>query len=331
MLKPYLEKLLAGQDLSTEESSAAIGQILSGVPASQVAAFLMLLRQKKETADELLGAVLAMRSRMVPVSTSFPVLDIVGTGGDGAHTLNISTAASFVAASCGVKIAKHGNRSVSSLSGSADVIEALGIPLGRSPEEISRSIAEVGIGFMFAPDFHPALKQVRELRKELSMRTLFNIVGPLVNPASAEHLMVGVFHEELLELCAQVLFKLQAKRSFVFHGCGLDELSCIGPSQVIEVSEKGLRSFILDPKDYGLKSCTLEDLKGKDAAYNAAMIVKALEGEESPFADTIALNAGVAVYLYGITPSIQEGIFLSKRHLKDKSALNLLNRWKSHD
>ncbi len=330
MLRPYLEKLLAKQDLSQEESAAAIGQILSEAPSSQVAAFLMLLRQKKETADELLGAVLAMQGRMVPVRTFSPVLDIVGTGGDGAHTLNISTASSLVAASCGVKIAKHGNRSVSSLSGSADVIEALGIPLNRSAEEIIRSITEVGIGFMFAPDFHPALKRVKEVRKELKVRTLFNIIGPLLNPARAEHLMVGVFHEELLGICAEVLHKLHVKRSFVFHGCGLDELSCIGPSQVIEVSEKGLRSFVLDPKDYGFKSCTLSDLKGKEAAYNAEKIIKALEGKESAFADTIALNAGVAVYLYGIAPSIQEGIFLCKRHLKNGNTLNLLNRWKSH-
>jgi anthranilate phosphoribosyltransferase len=278
----------------------------------------------------LIGIIQAMRHLMIQVPVSSPVLDIVGTGGDGAHTLNISTASAILAASCGVKIAKHGNRSVSSLCGSADVLEALGIDIYRNPAQISRSIAEIGIGFIFAPEFHPALKHLKEIRKGLGTRTLFNIIAPLLNPAQAEHLMLGVFSEQLLEIAARILQRLNTRRSFVFYGCGLDELSCIGPSQVIEVTNEGLRPFILDPSALGLNRCSLTDLQGKDAAYNARKILEAFNGVESAFADTIALNAGSALYLYGKTDSIQDGVTLAKEHLKERKANEVLSRWRAH-
>src|SRR5581483_531468 len=293
-------------------------------------AFLMLMRAKGETVEEVHGVIDAMRSAMIPVQVGCPVLDIVGTGGDGLHTLNISTAAAILAASCGVKVAKHGNRSVSSRAGSADVLEALGINIHRPPHCIASSVKDIGIGFMFAPDYHPAFKRLKEIRKDLETRTVFNILGPLLNPANAEHLMLGVFSEDLLDTVAELLLRLKQDRSFVFHGCGLDELSCIGPARVIEVSPKGKHSFLLDPLEFGLKRCAISDLRGKDAQYNAKKMIEAFEGVESAFSDTMALNTGVACYLYGTVDSIQKGIELAKTHLKEKRALHLLNQWKAY-
>jgi anthranilate phosphoribosyltransferase len=200
-----------------------------------------------------------------------------------------------------------------------------------APEQIGRLIEEIGIGFMFAPDFHPALHHLKEVRKGLGTRTLFNIIAPLLNPANAEHLMLGVFHEDLLEIAASLLLRLNSHRSFVFHGCGLDELSCLGPSKVIEVSEKSIQRFVLDPAEFGLKRCSLDDLQGKDARYNADQILEAFNGKATPFADTIAFNAGVAIYLYGIAESIAEGINIAKACLREKKANELLIRWRSYD
>lgn len=330
MLKQVIEKLITREDLTSNESKLAIHEILSEANPHQVAAFLVLMRAKGETVDELQGVIEAMQHFMVSVSTAYPVLDIVGTGGDGAQTLNISTASALLAASCGVKVAKHGNRSVSSLSGSADVLEALGITMHQSPKHIERCIEEVGIGFMFAPYFHPALKHLKEVRKGLNVRTLFNIIAPLLNPAKAEHLMLGVFSEKLLDIIAALLLRLHTKRSFVFHGCNLDELSCIGSARVLEVTPEGIRSFVLDPTDFGFNKCSIEDLRGQDAQYNAKRILQVFEGKEGPFADTIVFNAGVAVYLYGMTTSIEQGIECAMTHLKEKKALELLTRWKAH-
>ncbi len=330
MLKQTIEKLLLQEDLSAEESKCATHEIFGGANSYQTAAFLMLMRAKGETVDELFGVIEGMRNLMVRISVNCPVLDIVGTGGDGAHTLNISTASAILAASCGVKIAKHGNRSVSSLCGSADVLDILGVNIQSTPEQIGRSIEEIGIGFMFAPKFHPALMHLKEVRKGLGTRTLFNVIAPLLNPAQAQHLMLGVFNEDLLEIAASLLLRLNSSRSFVFHGCGLDELSCVGPSKVIEVSENGVHRFVLDPAEFGLNYCHLEDLKGKDARYNADKIIEAFSGEDSPFADTIALNAGVAIYLYGKAESIIEGIDKAKTHLRGKKANELLIRWREY-
>lgn len=330
MLRQVIEKLLKRENLTQEQSKSAIQEMLGGANASQIAAFLMLMRAKGETVEELHGVIEAMRSAMIRVQIGCPVLDIVGTGGDGMHTLNISTAAAILAASCGIKVAKHGNRSVSSLAGSADVLEALGINIHRPPHCIASSVEDIGIGFMFAPNFHPSLKHLKEIRKDLGIRTFFNILGPLLSPASAEHLLLGVFSEDLVDTVAEILLRLKQSRSFVFHGCKLDELSCVGPSRVIEIGPEGKRSFILDPLEFGLGRCSINDLCGKDADYNAKKMIEAFEGVESAFSDTIALNAGVACYLYGTVDSIQKGIDLAKTHLKEKKALNLLNQWKTY-
>lgn len=330
MLKQAIEKLVERQHLTQEESALAIRDVLTAANPHQAAAFLMLMRAKGETVEELQGIIEAMRAAMVRVHFNFPVLDIVGTGGDGAHTLNISTASAILAASCGVKIAKHGNRSVSSLAGSADVLEAMGIDIHQTPEQIQRSVEQLGIGFMFAPNFHPALKQIKEVRKGLNTRTFFNLIGPLLNPAGAEHLMIGVSSESWIEIAAALLQRLNVRRSLVFNSCGLDELSTLGPARVIEVSEGSCKSFVLDPQQLGLKHCTIEDLRGRDAHYNAEKLLATFAGEESGFADTIALNAGVAAYLYGITTSIPEGIVLAKTHLREKRALHFFIRWKTY-
>ena len=245
MLKT-LEKLLVQNDLSEEESKLAMQEIFAGASPYQAASFLMLMRSKGETAEELFGIIEAMRERMVRVPVKSRVLDIVGTGGDGAQTLNISTASAILAASCGVKVAKHGNRSVSSLCGSADVLEALGVNILAPKESLGRSIEELGIAFFFAPEFHPALKQLREVRKGLGTRTLFNIIAPFLNPATPEHFMIGVYSKELLDIAAAVLSRLNTRRSLVFHGSGLDELSCVGVAQAMEVQGEKLTP-ILDP------------------------------------------------------------------------------------
>jgi anthranilate phosphoribosyltransferase len=330
MLGKMIEKLLKREDLSKEESALALLDMLAGANPHQIAAFLLLIRAKGESVEELHGIVEVMRSRMVRVQAATAVLDIVGTGGDGAHTLNISTASAILAASCGVKIAKHGNRSVSSSAGSADVLEALGIALHQSPEQIGRSIEEIGIGFMFAPDFHPAFKQLKEIRKGLGTRTLFNMIGPLLNPAGAQHFMLGVCSRDFVEITASLLSRLNVGKSLVFHGCGLDELSCMGPSYVIEVLGEEKRELVIDPLHFGLKRCSLEDLRGQSAQYNAQKLLKTFAGEEGAFADTIALNAGFAAYLYGVTKTPEEGVELARAHLKEKKALHLLEQWRNY-
>jgi anthranilate phosphoribosyltransferase len=321
-----IEKLIEGMDLTTQESEAAIHEILKGANPHQTAAFLALLRAKGETAEELLGMAQAMQGFMIPVSLGYPVLDIVGTGGDKANTINISTGASILAASCGVKIAKHGSRSASSLCGSADVLEALGVRFSSTPEEVSQQIAEMGFAFLFAPHFHPAMKEIKQIRSGLGLRTAFNVLGPILNPAGAEYQLIGVSHPELLELVAAVLQRLGTKRSLVFHGCGLDELSCMGPAQVLDVTAEGIRKFTLDPEALGLKKCSLEDLQGGDAKENAQKLQRLLKGEEEGAADTLILNAAVAIHLYGLAPSIEEGIVIARENLKNGNAYRLLER-----
>lgn len=327
MLRQAIEKLIDKRDLSQEESSAAMREIFHNADPHQISAFLVLMRAKGETLEELIGIVEAMRHLMIPVRCSSPVLDIVGTGGDGAKTVNISTGSSLLAASCGVKIAKHGNRSVSSLCGAADVLEVLGVEVSSSPEEVAASIERVGIGFMFAPRFHPALQTLAPIRKGLKIRTFFNIIGPLLNPASAQYQMIGVFHEELLDLVAQALYRLGTKHALVFHGCGLDELSCVGPARALEVTPKGMTPHIIDPQKLGLPLCSLEDLRGGNAQHNAALLLAAFGGKEGPIANTLALNAGVALFLYGLVSSYEEGIQLALKKLKEGAPLQLLKEW----
>lgn len=328
MLRECIDKLLEQQDLSIYESQLAIQEIVTSANASQIGAFLTLMRAKGETVDEMTGIIQAMQSLMLPLSLTMPVLDMAGTGGDGAHTFNISTGASILAASCGVKIAKHGNRSVSSRCGSADVLEALGVNIEMQPEAIVSCIKELGIGFLYAPKFHPAMKNLGLLRRELGVRTAFNIVYPLVNPARAQYQMVGVFHEKLLDLVALCLYKSGTRRALVFHGHGLDELSCIGPAKALEVTPEGINSFTLDPEAYGLPLCKKEELKGGSIEENAHILRDIFSGTTSAKSDTLIFNAGVAIYLYGKTASIEEGIALAKKRLEEGAPDELLKQWR---
>lgn len=328
MLKESVKKLIKPQDLTFEESHGSVLELVKNASPEIAAAFLVLIRAKEETEEELLGIFKAMQECMVPFNVDFPVLDIVGTGGDGFDTINISTGSAILAAACGVKVAKQGNRSASSLCGSADVLEKLGITL-EVPMEISyKTLNELGIAFLYAPYFHPALKNLSAIRKELGVRTTFNLIGPLLNPAKPSYQMIGVFDDKLLPKLAGMLHRIKTKHSLVFHGCGLDELSCVGPSNVFEVTSEGIKSFTLDPQKYGFSLCHVDDLRGGNAEVNAKILVNVFEGQKGPIADTLILNCGVALWLCGKVSEIGEGIALARENLQKGSAIKLLNQWR---
>ncbi|HAB99233.1 MAG TPA: anthranilate phosphoribosyltransferase [Parachlamydiales bacterium] len=305
-----IEQLIEKKSLTAKECLEAFNDFLD--QPVRMGAFLSLLKAKGETAEEILGLVKAMRNQMREVKLDRPTLDIVGTGGDRAGTVNISTGAALLAARSGICIVKHGNRSISSQSGSADVLEAMGYPIHQTPEEIQKNVETTGFGFCFAPDYHPVLKKVDSVRKALGFPTLFNLIGPLLNPAGTEHLQIGVYLPEFAALLAEVLYRLGTKRSLVYSGHGIDELSCLGPTDAILVTEKGLEMLTIDPEKLGLKKCTLKDLAGADAITNARLLNNPPDG----LRDTLLLNAGVALFLYGLVSSIEEGIWLARRKLK---------------
>ena len=327
MLKNNIEKLIVGKNLSREEAMQAFVEIFNDVNPYQTSAFLSLMRAKGETPEEILGVVDAMRSSMVNLDLDFPVLDIVGTGGDCVNTINISTGAGILAASCGVKVAKHGNRSVSSKCGSADVLESLGVNIQCTPQKTAKCIEEVGFGFCFAPLFHPGLAKLKEVRKGLGIPTLFNILGPLLNPAAAEYLMIGVFNEGLVDLLSNVIainYKLSTinciKKALVFHSSGLDELGCISPAAVIEVTPAGKKRCILDSSDYGFKRCKVEDLCGGTPDENANILKSVFDGKQGAVADTLIFNAAVALYVYGKSESIEQAVGAVKERIKNGEA-----------
>ena len=263
-------------------------------------------------------------------SAPYPLLDIVGTGGDGLHTINISTGSALLAASCGVKIAKHGNRSASSLSGSADVIEKLGININASVDNISAGIDQFNFGFFYAPHFHPALGNIKSIRKKLGIPTVFNLIGPLLNPADAEQLMISIADPRYLDPMAEVLLKRGVKRALVFHGQGLDEISCCGPIDMIEINQATIQKYTLNATDYGLNTCSIESLQGGTPAENAAVLKRTLQGETGPIANTLILNAGMACYLHGISPSKQEGVDLAQQKHASGCAYKLILALAAH-
>jgi anthranilate phosphoribosyltransferase len=317
MLKEYIKKLIAKQDLTAKECELAAEAILETDIDSRIAAFLVLLRAKGETADEIFGIASAMRSHMRKIHTNYPVLDIVGTGGDGANTVNISTGASILAASCGVKIAKHGNRAVSSQCGSADVLEALGVKIDLPPEKVIACINKIGIGFCFAPIFHPAFAKLKDIRRNLGIPTCFNLLGPLLNPASAEHLLIGVNNNNLVNLFAEVLLKLKVKHALVFHGAGIDELSCLGATDALEITHGKIKQLIIDPQQLGFTKCRLQDLQGGSPQLNAQLLKQVFAGQQNAIADTLILNAAVALYICGKTESIAAAIPLVKKNINN--------------
>lgn len=327
-IKGALGKIALGQNLTGEEMRSVMSVIMNGeATPSQIGAFLIGMRVKGESVGEIAAAVSIMREMMVPVDAPEDAMDIVGTGGDGAETLNISTASALVVAAAGVPVAKHGNRALSSKSGASDVLQALGINLELTPEQISRCISEAGIGFMFAPMHHPAMKHVGPTRVELGTRTMFNLLGPQSNPAGVRRYMLGVFSKEWVEPVAAALLANRATSAWVVHGHdGLDELSTSGPSFVASIKGGNLTSFEVTPEDAGLPRATLADIKGGDPAYNAEALRQLLAGEKSAYRDIVLLNAGAALVVAGRADNLKLGAELAAQEIDSGRAKATLDK-----
>ena len=332
MIKEAVSKLIEKQDLTLKEATAVMNEIMSGKATdAQIAGFLIALRLKGETIDEITACAKVMRekaSRIKPKDHKH-LIDVVGTGGDKSGTFNISTVAAFVTAGAGISVAKHGNKSVSSKSGSADVLKALGINIELEPKKVEQCINEVGIGYMFAPKFHSAMKYAIGPRKELAVRTIFNILGPLTNPAEAPYELMGVFKEELVEPLAEVLGKLGCKHAMVIHGNGLDEITLEAPTKVAEYKDGHVTTYEIKPTDFGIKLAELKDIKGGSPEDNAKITLDILSGKEKgPKRDIVLLNAGAAIYVAGKADNIQDGIDMAKDSIDSGKALEKLNNLK---
>ncbi|KAL4424034.1 hypothetical protein ABPG75_001335 [Micractinium tetrahymenae] len=326
-LRQVLELLMQRHNLSEQQTSDALQALVAGAEPAQMAAFLVLLRAKGETAEEVAGLAKAMRSMSVPVHTQHDVLDIVGTGGDGIDSVNISTGATVIAAAAGAKVAKHGSRSVSSLCGSADVLEALGVAVEVGPEGVARCIEEAGVGFMFAPTYHPAMKAVVPVRKALRVRTAFNLLGPMLNPADAQYGLVGVYSTAVSHLLADTLQRLGVRKALVVHSMGLDELTPMGPADVVEVTQQGKRGYSLEPQELGIPRCTVQDLAGGDAALNARMLMDVFGGARGPVADALNLNAGVALAAANVAGDAKEGVAMAQEAQRSGRAGDTMRKW----
>lgn len=321
-LKPIIAKVATGATLSREEAASAFDAVMSGeATPSQMGGLLMALRVRGETVDEITGAVSAMRAKMLRVTAPADAVDIVGTGGDGSGSVNVSTCASFIVAGAGMTVAKHGNRALSSRSGAADVLASLGVKIDLSPDAVSRCIRETGIGFMFAPAHHPAMKNVNPTRVELATRTIFNLLGPLSNPAGVKRQMVGVFSRQWVQPLAQVLKNLGAESVWVVHGSdGLDEITLTGPTFVASLENGGIRTFEVTPEEAGLSRVGGEALKGGDATANAIALQSVLDGKPSPFRDVALLNAAAALIVAGRAKTLKEGVAIGNEALDSGAA-----------
>jgi anthranilate phosphoribosyltransferase len=327
-LKPIIAKVATGATLSRDEAASAFDRMMSGeATPSQLGGLLMALRVRGETIDEITGAVSAMRAKMLKVKAPAGAIDVVGTGGDGSGSVNVSTCAAFIAAGAGVPVAKHGNRALSSRSGAADVLAALGVKIDLSPEQVSRCVTEAGIGFMFAPAHHPAMKNVNPTRVELATRTIFNLLGPLSNPAGVTRQLVGVFSRQWVQPLAQVLKNLGSESVWVVHGSdGLDEITLTGPTFVAALENGAIRSFEVSPEEVGLKRIPGEALKGGDAAANAVALRSVLAGQPSPYRDVALLNAAAALIVAGRAKDLKEGMALGIRSLNEGAAAERLKQ-----
>lgn len=327
-IKSLMQKVATGAPLEEDEIQAALEAMMSGVATPvQMAAFLMALRVRGETISEITGACRLMRSAMVPVEAPPDAVDIVGTGGDGHGTYNVSTCAALVAAGAGVPIAKHGNRSVSSLSGSSDVLTALGVKIDVSPETIASTISSANVGFMWAPMHHPAMKHWAPVRAELGIRTLFNLLGPLSNPANVKRQVVGVFHEGWVEPLAEVLKNLGSVHAWVVHGSdGLDELTTTGKTHVAELKDGDISVFDVTPDLAGLPVATLADLKGGDASVNAIAIQEVLRGKAGSFRDIVLMNAAAALIVAGKAANLADGVDRAMRAIDGGAAAQALEK-----
>jgi anthranilate phosphoribosyltransferase len=343
MIKKAIAKVVEREDLSEGEMIEVMDQIMSGgATPAQIGAFITALRMKGETIDEITGAARVMRDRATPIRVGRgaldidrddinidqeTILDVVGTGGDGTNTFNVSTTVTFVVSACGVKVAKHGNRSVSSLCGSADVLERLGVNLDITPETVERCIAEIGIGFLFAPALHGAMKYAIGPRKEIGIRTIFNILGPLTNPAGADCQVMGVYREDMVEKLAHVLQKLGCRRGFVVHGLdGMDEVTLTTATSVAEVTPEGVKLRIFSPEELGFDFCVMDKLRGGDAVQNAGIVRAVLAGEQSARRDIVLLNAAFSLVAAGRVITLAEGVELAADAIDSGKALGQMEK-----
>ncbi len=333
MIKTAIKKVIAGESLSENEMIGVMNLIMEGSATdSQIASFITALRMKGETVEEITGAAMVMRQKAlaIPVESNDDLIDIVGTGGDNANTFNISTAAAFVAGGAGLRVAKHGNRSVSSSCGSADVIEKLGININISPESVGHCIDEVGIGFLFAQKLHLAMRYAASVRKEIGIRTIFNILGPLTNPADANVQVVGVYDKKLTGTLANVLKQLGRKKALVVHGKdGLDEITLSSETLVSELNNGAVKTYEIDISDFGLKKIDIDEVKGGTPGHNAEIILNLLTGKKGPHRDIVLVNAGAAIMVSGKAMDLKEGIAQAAESIDSGKALDKLNDLKN--
>jgi len=331
MVREAIAKLVEGKNLSEDEIVAALNCIMEGeATPAQIGSFITALRIKGETIEEITGCAKVMRQKADRITVDKDYfIDIVGTGGDCSYTFNISTAAAFVTAAGGVTVAKHGNRSVSSKSGSADVLESLGVNISLEQQKVKECIEKIGIGFMFAQTFHKSMKYAAGPRRELGIRTIFNILGPLTNPASAKGQLLGVFNEKLTEPLAHVLSNLGVENAMVVYGMdGMDEISLSAQTKVSELKNGKVDNYFLNPEDYGLKMVNKEELVGGDSKENAKIILSILNGDRGPKRDIVVLNAAAALYVGRATKDLQSGIAMAEELIDSGKALNKLNELK---
>lgn len=326
--KGLIAKVAAGSALSRDESALAFDRMMSGeATPSQMGGLLMAMRVRGETVDEIAGAATTMRSKMTKVAAPPDAVDVVGTGGDGSGSYNVSTCAALIVAGTGVPVAKHGNRALSSKSGAADVLGALGVRIDLRPDEITRCIYEAGIGFMFAPAHHPATKNVNATRVELATRTIFNLLGPLSNPAGVKRQMIGVFSRQWIEPMAQVLKVLGSEAAWVCHGSdGLDEITTSGPTHIAALENGNIRTFEVNPEDIGVMRAKPETLRGGDADANAAALTAVLKGNKGPYRDIAILNAAAALIVAGKAKDLKDGAAMAAKSLDSGEAEGRLQR-----
>ena len=326
--KALLATAATGAALTREESAHAFDRMMSGeATPSQMGGLLMALRVRGETVDEITGAVSAMRAKMLRVDAPANAIDVVGTGGDASGSYKISTCAAFIVAGAGIPVAQHGNRALSSKSGAADVLMSLGVKIDLAPEDVGRCIRDAGIGFMFAPAHHPAMKNVGPTRVELGTRTIFNLLGPLSNPANVKKQLVGVFSRHWIEPLAQVLKNLGSESVWVVHGSdGLDEITTSGPTYVAALENGKIRTFEISPDDVGLKPVKVDALRGGDADANAAALTSVLANKDSAYRDVAAMNAGAALVVAGAAKDIKGGVALARKSLESGAAKTKLER-----
>jgi anthranilate phosphoribosyltransferase len=333
MIRDSIRKVVEGNHLTQQEAVTTMTEIMDGeCSPAQISCFITALRMKGETVDEVTGFVRVMRDKAVKVPTSRnPLVDTCGTGGDKLDTFNVSTAAGFVAAGAGVSVAKHGNRAASSICGSADVLEALGFNLSLDADQVGRCIDHTGIGFLFAPMMHPAMKHAVGPRKEIGIRTVFNILGPMTNPAGAKNQLIGVFNPELTEPMAMVLCNLGSTRAMVVHGMdGLDEISTIGPTRISELKDGRVKTYLLDPSILGIQKTSVDALApGKSAGESGELLLTVLQGDSGPRRDIVLLNAAAALVVAGVVEDLKEGLELAAKSVDSGAAMGALESMKS--